>query len=92
MSVILSGRLVCATKEQSAVVRRHLPRHVELTRAEPGCLRFDVEPSSDPLVWTVVEEFVDRAALDAHQARVRSSEWGNATAGIARDYVTEDWP
>ncbi|MFI2557699.1 putative quinol monooxygenase [Nocardia farcinica] len=57
---------------------------------ERGCLRFDVESSSDPLVWTVIEEFVDRAALDAHQVRVRSSEWGNATAGIARDCVIED--
>ena len=71
------------------MVRRHLPRHVELTRAEPGCLRFDVESSSDPLVWTVFEEFVDRAAFDAHQARVRSSEWGRETAGIERHYVIE---
>ncbi|MCT2178443.1 antibiotic biosynthesis monooxygenase [Brachybacterium muris] len=58
-----------------------------LTRAEPGCFRFEVEPTEDPLVWTVVEQFVDRAAFDAHQARVRTSRWLEATAGIARDYV-----
>ena len=71
------------------MVRRHLSQHMELTRAEPGCLRFDVESSSDPLVWTVFEEFVDRAAFDVHQARVRSSEWGRETAGIERDYASE---
>lgn len=88
-AVELTGRLLCADPDEAAAVRRHLPEHVALTRAEPGCLRFEVEPTEDPLVWTVSELFVDRAAFDAHQARVRSSPWSEATSGIARDYVVE---
>ncbi|MEJ6544327.1 DUF6357 family protein [Brachybacterium paraconglomeratum] len=65
----------------------HLPEHVALTLAEPGCLRFAVEPTEDPLVWSVSEQFVDRPAFDAHQARVRSSAWFATTSVIARDYV-----
>lgn len=65
----------------------HLPEHVALTLAEPGCLRFAVEPTEAPLVWSVSEQFVDRSAFDAHQARVRSSAWFAATSVIARDYV-----
>lgn len=88
-AVELTGRLVCGDLDEAAAVRRHLPEHVALTRAEPGCLRFEVEPTEDPLVWTVSELFVDRAAFDTHQARVRSSPWSEATSGVARDYVVE---
>lgn len=86
-AVVLTGRLLCASADEAAVVARELPRHVELTRAEPGCLSFEVEPTDDPLVWSVAERFVDRAAFAAHQARVAESDWGRATAGIERDYV-----
>lgn len=86
-SVELTGRLLCADPGEAAAVRRHLPEHVALTLAETGCLRFAVEATEDPLVWTVSELFVDRAAFEAHQARVRSSRWFEATSGIARDYV-----
>ncbi|HLR28377.1 MAG TPA: antibiotic biosynthesis monooxygenase [Ruania sp.] len=88
MSIVeLRGRLICAHGQDAMIVRRHLPQHIELTRAEPGCLRFDVQQSDDPLAWTVSEEFVSQAALDMHQARVRAGDWGRATVGIKRDYA-----
>lgn len=86
-SVELTGRLLCADRDEAETVARHLPRHIELTRAEPGCLRFDVVQTEDPLIWTVAERFADEAAFEAHQARVRASEWGRVTAGITRDYA-----
>lgn len=86
-AVELTGHLVCAHEGEAATVRRYLPRHVELTHAESGCLRFDVKPTHDPLVWSVSEKFADRAAFDEHQARVAASEWGRATVGIRRDFV-----
>ncbi|WP_440713730.1 putative quinol monooxygenase [Gordonia sp. FQ] len=84
---MLTGRLICTDAEQRDIVLRHLPRHVELTRAEPGCLLFDVEQTADPLVWQVREEFADSGAFEAHQRRVASSAWGRATLGIRRDYT-----
>lgn len=86
-TVELEGRLICEDDQEAKIVRRHLPRHIELTRAESGCLHFDVEQTDDPLVWTVSEKFVSQAAFDTHQARVGASDWGRATAGIKRDYV-----
>lgn len=86
-TVELRGRLICEHADEAAIVTRHLPLHIELTRAEAGCLSFEVLVTEDPLVWTVAERFVDQTAFGAHQSRVRSSGWGAATAGIMRDYV-----
>lgn len=88
--VTLTGQLVCSNVKQAASVAEQLPRHVQLTRAEPGCVSFVVRATADPLIWHVSERFVDRAAFEAHQARVSESDWGRATAGIKRDYVISD--
>ena len=68
-----------------------LPAHVALTRAESGCLSFDVTPDpTHPGRFTVAERFTDRAAFDAHQARAGASPWAEVTAGIARAYQVEE--
>lgn len=77
---------MCRDTDEFDLVARYLPRHVELTRAEPGCLSFEVTAMDGSLIWMVEERFVDPAAFGAHQARVAASEWGRVTARIARDY------
>lgn len=84
--VWLTGRLVCASHAQAEIVRTHLPEHVRLTRAEPGCLSFVVEATADPLIWSVAERFQDKAAFVHHQSRTRASAWAAATGGIERDF------
>ncbi|PWH05057.1 antibiotic biosynthesis monooxygenase [Brachybacterium endophyticum] len=84
--VRLSGQLICSGPEELAAVETHLDRHRELSRAEPGCLAFDVQQTADPLVWQVDEAFTDDAAFAAHQERVAGSAWGLATADIERRY------
>lgn len=80
---------MCSDAAEAELVGAHLPRHVELTRAEPGCIRFEVRSADDPLVWSVDEEFAGESAFRAHQERVAASEWGRATAGIRREYEIE---
>jgi len=87
--VRLSGLLVCENEEQAAVITAELGPHVTSTRAEPGCLSFEVTPTEDPLVWRVEERFADAAALQAHQARTAASDWGRATDGIERRYTVD---
>jgi len=86
--VRLTGQLVCRNAAEATVVRKNLPEHSRLTRAEPGCVSFDVEPTDDPLVWQVDECFVDEVSFRRHQMRVADSTWGRATEGIERRYVT----
>lgn len=86
-AITLTGALICTGSEELEIVEREISRHIELTRAEAGCLHFEVAQTEDPLLWSVAERFADQAAFDAHQKRVKASDWGRATAGIKRDYV-----
>lgn len=85
-NIFLTGQLICQGDGEIAIVAEFLPRHIELTRAEPGCVSFEVNQTVDPLAWDVSECFRDAGSFELHQARVKSSEWGRATAGIKRSY------
>lgn len=87
--VHVRGQLVCATEAEAATVVRLLPEHIARTRAEGGCLSFEVTPSSDPLVWNVEERFGSEGAFRSHQERIAASEWGRGTAGIERRYAVQ---
>lgn len=83
--ILLTGTLTCAP-EECATVHAALPAHIRLSRAEPGCLAFDVTETA-PGVFTLTERFTDRAAFDAHQARTRASDWWQATGHMTRDFT-----
>lgn len=88
----LNGFLICRSLEEADRVSELLPDHIRLTRAEPGCLRFEVFRShADPIRFAVSELYRDRAAFEAHKARAAETIWARATKGIPRDYkITED--
>ncbi len=86
MPVHVSGHLICKNKSEVELIRMYLPQHRALTQAEPGCLLFEVEETEHPLIWRVNESFMDQKALEAHQARLKHSIWGEKTKEIARDY------
>lgn len=88
--VALTGRLVCADAGQMMTALSLLPDHIALSRAEPGCLRFELWQDDDPLVWHLSELFVDADAFAAHGTRTRASDWGRQSAGIGRDVHRHD--
>lgn len=87
---ILEGYIVVPNSDLAQVLAE-LPAHIELTRNEAGCLCFEVTQSlEDANVFYVYEEFIDRGGFEAHQQRVKSSDWGKAAANAQRHYqVTE---
>lgn len=88
----LRGHLICPTEDDAALVRRLLPAHLALSRAEPGCLAFEVGDTDDPLTFEVIEAFRTRAEFDAHQTRTLASPWFAATRHLARAYRVEELP
>ncbi len=68
--------LRCTDAESVSLVRRASLEVVAPSRAEPGCLFFDVLfDESDPLVIRFYESYQDRAAFDAHLAAPHAQRW-----------------
>ncbi|WP_151717448.1 putative quinol monooxygenase [Gemmobacter serpentinus] len=86
----LRGQMICMNAEDRQAVLAHMQNHIALTRAEPGCLSFEISETEDAFAFEVMEAFRDRAAFDAHQARTRDSVWFQATRGILRDFRIEE--
>lgn len=82
-NVILTGTLFAGVK--AGLVRAALPARIALTRAKPGCLRFNVTEGPDGC-FSVDEYFADDAAFQAHQARTKASDWWRITGHMQRDF------
>ena len=68
MTVVLAVTWVAREGESDAVAEL-LRRMIPLSRAEPGCLQYDVHGDpDDPNRFFIFERYVDDAALDAHAA------------------------
>ncbi|MBO9444898.1 putative quinol monooxygenase [Ruegeria sp. R14_0] len=84
--VFLNG-YISVPDNRIAQVRAALSDHIALTRAEPGCIAFDVAEDVEVSGrFNVSEVFENQAAFDAHQARTKASAWFKVTEGIPRDY------
>lgn len=84
--VALHGHLTCRDTAQMLTALDLLQDHADASRAEPGCLRFDIAQSDDPMVWTLAEVFADKDAFAAHQARTAASPWGQRSRDMGRDF------
>ena len=83
--VELTGTLRCRPDEV-ALLQAEIPRHVALTRAEAGCLAFEIRATPDPCSFEVAERFADEAAFAHHQSRTRTSDWWRLTHHMVRDF------
>ncbi len=88
--ITLSGTIEFPA-DQLEAVRHALPAHIEATRAEEGCLVFEVsEVAGKPGTFSIYEEFTSRTAFEFHQRRAAGSRWGEVAARATRNYtITE---
>lgn len=88
--VILTGRIIVPDSDLNSVIAA-LPNHINLSRNEEGCLKFEVTQSAeDKNIFDVYEEFVDDAAFQRHQSRVRNSAWGDVSVNAERHYEVKE--
>ena len=84
--VRLVGHIQVPVHKQ-ALIQAALPIHIENTRAESGCITFELEQHPiDPCRFEVFEIFQNQNVFDQHQARVQTSEWGALTTDAQRFY------
>ena len=82
----ISGELHCADVGQLMRALDLLPEHAELSRAEPGNLRFDLAQTDDPMVFALNELYAGNQAFQAHRTRLHGARWGAESHGIAREF------
>lgn len=86
MTVVLEGYIKVPLQELETI-KNNLDEHIQNTLNEHGCLEFTVEQDDiDKCVFNVFERFKDKDAFDAHQARVKASDWGAITKNVERVY------
>jgi quinol monooxygenase YgiN len=84
--IVLKGYINIPDDDLDAV-KDALPLHIRLTQQEEGCLVFKVEEDRlNPNIFNVYEEFSNKKSFQAHQERVRESEWRSVTKNITRHY------
>lgn len=78
-------------RSRLAEVTAALSEHIRLTRAETGCISFNVTPDPDHAGrFNVAEVFINQSAFDLHQSRTANSNWAHVAKGIARNYQIEE--
>ena len=82
----ISGYLRCADIGQLMRALDLLPEHAELSRAEPGNLRFDLAQTDDPMVFALNELYAGSEAFEAHRTRLQGARWGAESHGIVREF------
>ncbi|MFM7184789.1 MAG: putative quinol monooxygenase [Planctomycetota bacterium] len=66
--ICLHVHLTAKDEAQVPTLRGLLAQAMRSSRAEPGCLRFDVyQSTAEPRRFTLVEHWADQAAVDAHR-------------------------
>ena len=85
--ITLQGHIIVPDADLEQV-EAELPRHIELTRAEPGCQVFEgTRSANQPNRYDVFEQFDSADAYHQHQQRVESSHWGRVTRHVERHYT-----
>lgn len=84
--IILKGHILVPEADLDTV-KTALTTHIKLTKDEPGNLVFNVIQDEDKLnKFHVYEEFINQAAFESHQQRVKQSHWGVVTTSVERHY------
>ena len=88
MSKVIVKGFIAVPEAELALIIQELAVHKNLTQKEVGCLVFDVtQRAENPSHFDVYEEFIDNAAFNKHQERVKNSRWGEITGNVERHYI-----
>ena len=89
-NTVITGTITCEAADLEMFLAA-VAEHKRLSRAEPGCIEFEISQSAvDPCSFLVSERFENRAAFDAHTIRTRTSAWWAKTRHMPRDLVIKN--
>ncbi len=84
--VLLTGTMTCAPSEVDDVLSV-MADHIRKSRAEAGCMQFELwQDELTPTAFHVSEVFLSEAAFAKHQERTQGSDWWRITRHMSRDF------
>jgi quinol monooxygenase YgiN len=83
--IVVIGRVRCEAENRDALVAA-LEQMQDASRREDGCLRYGFFAAvEDPLSLVAVEEWADRAALDAHFGQPHLQRFASRLLGLVSE-------
>lgn len=77
-----------AKPDQAELVRAELERLIPLTRAEEGCVQYDLHLNqADPAHFVFFENWATREAFEAHMKTAHIAAYLEATEGAVEQFV-----
>lgn len=84
---LLAGHVIAPEANLEAILQE-LPGHRDATRAEPGCLRFDVfQDLEDKCKLHVFEVFKSEKDFRLHKKRMQGTAWVKASQNLEKFYT-----
>lgn len=79
---------IIAHNEKIDLVHNELKKLIDITRAEPGCVQYDLHQNNDnPAHFMFFENWESRELWQAHMSAPHLTEYGRATEGAVEDFV-----
>lgn len=91
MSTLTIVARIKARPEQDHLVKSELLKLIDITRAEKGCLQYDLhQDNSDPSVFMFYEHWESRELWQVHISAPHLQDYGAATAGSVEDFTLNE--
>lgn len=82
---------IVAKKESTELVKEELLKLIDITRAEEGCIQYDLHQDNDrPELFLFYENWESRELWQTHMGNAHLAEYMRATDGHVVDFVLNE--
>ncbi|MGF1764600.1 putative quinol monooxygenase [Aliivibrio kagoshimensis] len=91
MSTLTIVASIVAKPDSIELVKSELLKLIDLTRAEPGCLQYDLhQDNNNPAHFVFYENWLSHERLQAHLASQHIANYSAATQGSVESFVLNE--
>lgn len=91
MSKLIIVASIKARPEQAQLVKSELLKLIDITRAEKGCLQYDLhQDNADQSLFLFYEQWESRELWQIHMGAPHLQSYGSATAGSVEEFILNE--
>ena len=82
---------ILAKEEKRALVKSELLKLIDITRAEKGCINYDLhQDENDPNFFIFYENWESRALWEVHMNNQHLADYIKATEGAVEEFIVHE--